>query len=114
MNKIRGRWLLVLHQIPPKPAYFRAKVLRRLNQIGALAIKNSAYLLPANDETLEDLQWVRRDIEKQGGEAWLFRTDVIGGLTDEAICEAFRTLRAPDYAELIEAGHRLLDQLRGS
>jgi hypothetical protein len=46
------RWLLLLHQIPPSPPYFRAKVVRRLSQLGALAIKNSAYILPESDETV--------------------------------------------------------------
>lgn len=105
-------WLLLLHQIPPKPPYFRAKVLRRLNQIGALAIKNSAYILPANDETLEDLQWLRREIEEEGGEAWLFRTDVVAGLSDETIREAFRALRKGDYEQLISSARELLDQIR--
>jgi hypothetical protein len=112
MIEFQGRWLLLLHQIPPQPSYFRAKVLRRINQLGALAIKNSAYLLPARDETLEDLQWVRREIEEQGGEAWLFRTDTIAGLSDQAICDGFRSLRDADYQELARAGHRLLDELR--
>jgi hypothetical protein len=107
-----GRWLLLLHQIPSKPAYLRAKVLRRLNQLGALAVKNSAYMLPSNDETLEDFQWLRREIEEQGAEAWLFATDALSGLSDQSICEAFRALRAPDYAELIESGHRLLNEIR--
>ena len=107
-----GRWLLLLHQIPPKPAYLRAKVLRRLNQLGALAVKNSAYMLPSNDETLEDFQWLRREIEEQGAEAWLFATEALSGLSDQSICEAFRALRAPDYAELIESGHRLLNDIR--
>lgn len=107
------RWLLLLHQIPPKPPYFRAKVLRRLNQIGALPIKNSAYVLPATDEALEDLQWVRREIAEEGGEAWLFETELLDGLTDDQIREAFRSLRATDYSELLEAGHKLLDELRG-
>ena len=106
------KWLLLLHQIPPKPAYFRAKVLRRLTQLGALAIKNSAYLLPVNDETFEDLQWVRREIEEQGGEAWLFRTEAVAGLSDNALCEAFQSLREPDYAELAAAAHKLLDAVR--
>lgn len=112
MNSFEGRWLLILHQIPPKPPYFRAKVLRRLNQVGALAIKNSAYILPANEDTLEDLQWICREIGEEGGEAWLFRTDVISGLTDESIHEAFRSLRASDYKELIEAAHTLLNDFR--
>ena len=29
------RWVLLIHQIPPKPSYFRAKVGRRLQRVGA-------------------------------------------------------------------------------
>ncbi len=105
-------WLLLLHQIPPQPAYFRAKVLRRLNQLGALAIKNSAYVLPANDESVEDLQWLRREIEKEGGEGWLFRTEAIGGLSAETLRESFRALRVPEYGELAASGQDLLNRLR--
>src|SRR5213592_4020145 len=31
-----GRWLLLFHQIPPKPDYFRVKVWRRLHRADAL------------------------------------------------------------------------------
>ena len=54
------RWLLLIHQIPPKPAYLRVKVGRRLQGLGAVAIKNSVYALPRGDQALEDFQWVRR------------------------------------------------------
>src|SRR5450432_1479418 len=56
------RWLLLIHQIPPKPAYFRAKVGRGLQRVGAVAIKNSVYALPMNEQTQEDFQWVAREI----------------------------------------------------
>jgi hypothetical protein len=95
-------WLLLLHQIPPNPAYFRAKVMRRLNQLGALAIKNAAYLLPANDETVEDFEWLRREIVDGGGEAWLFRGDAVAPWSDAEIQDAFRRMRAPDYAALTD------------
>ena len=36
-----NRWVLLIHQIPPKPDYFRVKVWRRLQRLGAVAIKNS-------------------------------------------------------------------------
>ena len=100
----KHQWLLLLHQIPPKPAYFRARVLRRLEQVGALPVKNSAYLLPDSDETLEDFQWISREIKDQGGAAWLFRVETIGGMTVEQIEEAFRQLRAPEFEELIAQG----------
>jgi hypothetical protein len=101
-------WLLFLHQIPPAPAYLRAKVMRRLNQLGAWPVKNSAYLLPLSDECVEDFEWLRTEVEQQGGEAWLFRAEAIRGLTDETIQEAFRKLRAPDFAVLIENARELL------
>ena len=94
-------WLLLLHQIPPKPPYFRAKVLRRLGQVGALPIKNSAYLLPDTDETREDFEWIRREIVAEGGAAWLFRTDVVNGLSEEQVETSFRRLRDADYQELL-------------
>lgn len=106
--------MLLIHQIPPNPAYFRAKVLRRLNQLGALAVKNSAYLLPSTEDTYEDFEWLRREIKKGGGEAWLFRSEVLGGLSDESLCEAFRKLRAPEFAELAQAARDFLNGLRAS
>lgn len=108
-----GQWLLLIHQIPPKPAYFRAKVMRRLSQLGALPIKNSAYVLPNTPDLLEDFQWMAREIGEEGGEAWLFQTDVVSGLTDESLQAGFRKLREADYAELCELGRGLLARARG-
>jgi hypothetical protein len=102
-------WLLFLHQIPPTPAYLRAKVMRRLNQLGAWPVKNSAYLLPSSDEAIEDFEWLRAEVEQQGGEAWLFRSEAIRGISNEALQEAFRKLRAPDFAALIESARELLE-----
>jgi DNA-binding transcriptional regulator PaaX len=52
------KWLLLIHQFPPKPNYFRVKIWRRLQQAGAIAIKQSVYVLPKNEQTYEDLNWI--------------------------------------------------------
>ena len=44
-------WLLLIHQIPAKPAYLRVKIWRRLQGIGAIAVKNAVHVLPMNEET---------------------------------------------------------------
>jgi len=44
------KWLLLIHSIPPKPNYLRVKIGRRLQRLGAVAIKNSVYALPKSDE----------------------------------------------------------------
>jgi hypothetical protein len=61
---------------------------------------------------LEDLQWLRQEIEKDGGEAWLFRTDIVAGLSDDALHEAFKAMRAPDYEAISEAARSLLARVR--
>ena len=57
------RFLMLIHQIPPKPNYLRVKIGRRLPRLGAVAIKNSVYVLPRSDQSQEDFQWVVREIE---------------------------------------------------
>src|SRR5215469_1948818 len=94
-------WLLLLHQVPPNPPYLRAKILRRLKQIGAFALKNSAYLLPVNEEAAEDFQWLVKEIRADGGDGWVLRTEVVAGLTDDSIKESFREMRAADYRQLL-------------
>jgi hypothetical protein len=94
-------WLLLLHQVPPTPAYLRAKILRRLKQIGALALKNSAYLLPDSEEAAEDFQWLLTEIRADGGDGWVLRTEMVAGLTDDSIKESFREMRAADYRQLL-------------
>ncbi len=96
------RWLLLIHQIPPKPNYFRAKVGRRLQRVGAVAIKNSVYALPLNEQTQEDLQWVAREITQEGGEATLCTASFMEGLRDEQVESFFQTARDADYAQVAE------------
>ena len=55
---------VLIHQLPPKPAYLRVKVWRRLQGLGAVAIKNSVYLMPKTDSATEDFQWMAREMPR--------------------------------------------------
>jgi hypothetical protein len=96
----RPRWLLLIHQIPPTPAYFRAKVGRRLHRLGAVPIKNAVYVLPSNDQTREDLQWLAREIAQEGGDATVCEASLVDGLKDEQVEAIFQGARQKDYEEL--------------
>ena len=39
--QVLDRWLLLVHQLPAKPAYLRVKIWRRLQDIGAVAVKKT-------------------------------------------------------------------------
>jgi hypothetical protein len=105
-------WLLLVHTIPPKPPYLRAKVMKRLTKLGALALKRSAYILPADEGTLEDFQWLRQEIRDEGGEAWVVDARFVAGLRDEEIRERFRGMRSHDYREIVAEARALLDRVR--
>lgn len=105
-----ARWLLLIHQIPPKPNYFRVKVWRRLQRIGAVALKNSVYVLPKSDAAQEDLAWVLREILTGGADATLCEARMVDGITDDQIEALFNAARDADYAQLSEELRRLLGE----
>ena len=96
------RWLLLIHQIPPKPDYFRVKIWRRLQRVGSVAIKNSVYALPKSEQTLEDFQWIVREIAEGGGDASLCEAGFVEGLSDGQIEALFRAARDADYAAIAD------------
>jgi len=108
-----GRWLLLIHQLPPKPDYFRVKIWRRLQRIGAVAIKNSVYVLPHTDQASEDFQWLRREIVAGGGEASVCQAAFVDGLSDGQIEALFRAQRDAEYAELARAAGELARESGG-
>jgi hypothetical protein len=95
-----ARWLLLIHQLPAKPAYQRVKVWRRLQSLGAVAIKNAVHALPANEQTQEDFEWLLKEIRDGGGEALICEARLIDGLSDEQVEAMFNAAREADYDAL--------------
>ncbi len=106
------RWLLLIHQIPPRPDYLRVKIGRRLQRVGAVPIKNSVYVLPDRPASLEDFQWIRAEIVEGGGDASICQAGFIDGLSDGRIEQAFRDARDADYAAIVDAARELRSSLR--
>jgi hypothetical protein len=94
------RWLLLIHQLPAKPAYARVKAWRRLQALGAVTVKNAVYALPANDESREDFAWLAKEIEELGGEAIVCEATLVEGLSDDDLRGLFETARDEDYGRI--------------
>ena len=105
-------WLLLIHQLPAKPAYLRVKIWRRLQDIGAVAVKNAVHALPMNEETQEDFEWLLREIHEGGGEAFVCEARLIDGLSDEEVRTLFDRARDADYSELAKEAQGLAKSLR--
>ena len=99
----------MFHQLPPKPAYLRVKTWRRMQALGAVAIKNSVYVLPLNDQCREDFEWLLRDITQSGGEGTIWEACCVEGLSDDEIHKLFVQTREADYRELDDQVGALLE-----
>src|SRR5437016_12786069 len=93
-------WILLIHQLPPKPTNLRVRTWRKLQKLGAVAIKNSVYVLPANEKTHEDFQWLKQEIESAGGEVTVFQAASVEGAADEEIITVFRKARDEEFAAI--------------
>src|SRR6185503_20677185 len=102
-----SKWLVLIHQLPPKPDYLRVKIRRKLQRIGAVALKNSVYVLPSTDEALEDFQWLRREITAEGGEAMLLDSDFLEGVPNGVLEQMGREERDREYRELLDSVNSL-------
>ena len=106
-----NRWLLLIHQLPAKPAYLRVKVWRRLQTLGAVPVKNAVYALPANEQAQEDFEWLLREIGEGGGEAFVCEARLIDGLSDHEVRALFDHARDADYEAIAKEARTIAEAL---
>jgi len=101
-------WQVLIVSLPREPSSLRVRAWRRLKALGALALKNGVYVLPAANETVEQFQWLSQEVQRDGGEATLLRVERIENMPDDEIVRRFREARDADYRALTERYRRLL------
>src|SRR5437763_2373322 len=97
---ITGSWLLLLYVLPAKHARARVQAWRRLQRVGAVSLKNSAYVLPCSAEAREDFEWIRNEIVAIGGQAIVLLAETQGAATREEVVEDFRGERSHEFEEI--------------
>ena len=102
------RWLLFVHQLPATPSNLRVRTWRRLQQIGAVAVKQAVYVLPDSPNAREDFEWLKTEIEAAGGQASVFAADTVDPWSNDALVEEFRRSRQEAYAELAREAEQML------
>src|SRR5919106_3942203 len=83
------RWLLFVHQLPAHPSNLRVRTWRRLQQIGAVAVKQAVYALPDSPNAREDFEWLKTEVEAAGGQASVFVADTVDAWSNDSLDEEF-------------------------
>jgi len=105
------RWLSLLTTLPPQPTRHRVGVWRKLQRMGAVRLRGSAWLLPETPETRERFQWLVQEIQSFRGEATLLHVDRIENVTEEDVVALFHRARAPEYQAVTRSCREILAQL---
>lgn len=93
-------WLLLVYSVPRHPSASRVYVWRKLKQLGAEAIQDAVWVLPATARTHEQLQWLAAEMREMGGQALLWSGQL-------ASPEEHRTM-VRRFEEPVELGYRAL------
>jgi hypothetical protein len=103
-------WTLLILTLPSRPNAVRVRVWRALKAMGCAALRDGAYLLPAQAPQAGELAAVVADVEANGGSASLL--DVRA--RDAAQQQSFRALfdRGEAYAQWRATARELRDALR--
>lgn len=92
---------MLIHHLPPKPDYFRVRIRRRLQQLGAVPVKNAVYVLPATEQGVEDFEWLAQEIRRDGGQAIVVAARLLSGLGDADLVAEFRAQSDQGYDDVV-------------
>lgn len=109
--KAARKWLILVHQLPSKPSNLRVRTWRRLQQLGAIPVKQAVYVLPDTPNSREDFEWLKTEIKDAGGDASVFAADNVDSWSDDALVEEFRRSRQEAYLALARDVERVLARL---
>jgi len=96
-------WLLLVYRIPREPTAARVFVWRKLKQLGAVALQDAVWVLPATPRTQEQFQWLAAEISELKGEAVLWEADQLYATDVESVRRQFIEPVESEYGAILRA-----------
>jgi hypothetical protein len=96
------RWRVLIYRVPTEPASKRVGVWRDLKRLGALYLQQCACIFPDIPGVTDEVNQVAAKIPALGGETFLLEVPRLQPEDEARIIQSFRSLRASEYAEIIE------------
>lgn len=93
------RWLVFAHRLPAHPSNGRVKIWRRLQQVGAVALKNAVHVLPDSAQSREDFEWLREEVVALGGDASIFNVSSMSQADERYIVGALKEKKTMQTSE---------------
>jgi len=82
-------WLLLTYKVSSEPTSRRVYIWRKLKRLGAILLHDAAWVLPANERTREQLQWLLAEIHEMEGTATLWEATQAFNGQNELLVQQF-------------------------
>jgi len=105
------RWLTLVMSLPPTPTRHRVSVWRKLQRMGAVSLRGSAWILPETPETKELFEWLMQEVQSSRGEATLLQVDRIEAMRAAQVVALFHKARAAEYEPIVRGCREILAHL---
>ena len=101
-------WIAFSYSLPAKSSSSpRVALWRRLRRLGAISPVSGLQVLPAQDQCLEDFQWLAREIKHAGGQALVMRIQRFEGHSDQQWIQWFQSARKEEYMQIKQQAEAL-------
>ena len=107
------KWLLLTYKIPRQPTAGRVYVWRKLKQLGAVAVQDAVWALPATPRAQEQFQWLASEIAELGGETTYWTADIVYESGAEPLRRQFEAPVEKAYRDILSALKRKDRDLAG-
>lgn len=98
MSRSSITWLLLAYKVPREPSANRVFVWRKLRKLGAIALQDAVWVLPATAHTREQFRWLSSEIDELKGETTLWESRILSDNQESKLIDQF--------AEPVEAIYR--------
>jgi hypothetical protein len=96
-------WLLLAYKVPRQPTASPVYVWRKLRKLGAVALQDAVWVLPATSQTLEQFRWLAAEIVEMDGEASLWESRHLLDGQDARLTAQFEAQVTPLYEHILKA-----------
>jgi hypothetical protein len=98
-----GKWLTLVYKVPREPSASRVYVWRKLKQLGAVALQDAVWVLPATPRTKEQFQWLAAEIVELKGEVSFWSSELLYCDDESSLVRQFTEPIDAGYKEILVA-----------
>lgn len=95
-------WLILQSKLPAEPSARRVYIWRKLKRLGAVYHQDSVWVLPDTAYTREQFRWLAAEILEMGGEATLWESSLLQGMSEDDLVRQFQEQVNPGYQEILD------------